>query len=372
MMDDESTRSPEPDEGGMEVFATTPQSKDWDRGEYLRRVADVARWSEEAGCRGVLVYTDNSIADPWLVGQIVIQNTERLSPLVAIQPVYLHPYSVAKMVSTYGFLHNRRIYLNMVAGGFANDLAALNDRTPHDRRYDRLIEYTLIIRQLLAGDGPVSFTGEFYRTENLRLAPALPAELFPGILVSGSSDAGLAAARAIGALAVQYPNPVSEYEKTPPPADLKCGIRIGVIARENAGEAWSVAHNRFPTDRRGQLTHQLAMKVSDSVWHKQLSEIGADLQSKPASSADGEQSPYWLAPFENYKTNCPYLVGSYERVAQELARYITFGYKTLILDIPPNQEELSHINIVLTQAAKEAKNGRVVTAFGNQAGGATS
>lgn len=343
----------------VEVFATTPQSKDWDKREYLQRVADVARWSEEAGCRGILVYTDNSIADPWLVSQIIIQNTEALSPLVAVQPIYLHPYSVAKMVSTYGFLHNRRVYLNMVAGGFANDLTALNDRTPHDRRYDRLVEYTLIIKQLLANAGPVSFAGEFYQTENLRLAPQLPPELFPGIFVSGSSDAGLAAARAIGAVAVQYPNPVDEYENAPPPADLSCGIRVGIVARERTDEAWQVAHERFPSDRKGQLTHQLAMKVSDSVWHKQLSNAA---QAGSEVEPEGEPNPYWLVPFQNYKTNCPYLVGNYERVAQELARYMTVGYRTLILDIPPDREELKHINLVLTNAVKEVQHGKVASA----------
>jgi hypothetical protein len=52
-------------------------------------------------------------------------------------------------------------------------------------------------------------------------------------------------------------------------------------------------------------------------------------------------------------------------VAQELARYVTVGYRTLILDIPPNQEELAHINLVLTQATREAQNGGVVTAVSN-------
>jgi alkanesulfonate monooxygenase len=359
-------------ECGVEVFATAPQSKDWDKSEYLRRVADVARWSEEAGCAGILVYTDNSIADPWLVGQVIIQSTERLSPLVAIQPVYMHPYSVARMISTYGFLHNRRIYLNMVAGGFANDLAAMGDRTLHDRRYDRLVEYALIIKHLLAGAGPVSFSGAFYQIENLRLAPKLPDELFPGIFVSGSSDAGLAAARAVGAVAVQYPGPVSECEKSPPPADLICGARLGVIAREDTGLAWRVAHDRFPADRRGQLAHQLAMKISDSVWRKQLSVIGteieAELEAEPGERLVAARNPYWLAPFQNHKTNCPYLVGSYDRVAHELARYIVAGYRTLILDIPPNQEELAHINVVLTRAIEEAQNGGVVTAISDQTG----
>src|SRR5262249_60139785 len=146
----------------IEVFSTCSQSKDVDKSLYLRNVADVARWSEEAGCKGILVYTDNSIADPWLVGQVIVQNTERLSPLVAVQPVYLHPYSVAKMVSTFGYLHNRRLYLNMVAGGFANDLAAMGDRTPHDRRYDRLVQYTLIIKQLLDRAGAGRFSSVFH------------------------------------------------------------------------------------------------------------------------------------------------------------------------------------------------------------------
>ena len=88
--------------------------------------------------------------DPWLVSQIIIQSTEALCPLVAVQPVYMHPYSVAKMVASVGHLYGRRIYLNMVAGGFKNDLEALNDMTPHDRRYDRLIEYTAVIKELLA------------------------------------------------------------------------------------------------------------------------------------------------------------------------------------------------------------------------------
>src|ERR1700686_3476792 len=114
----------------LHVFATAPQSSAVERKSYLRNIIDVARWSEEAGCEGILIYTDNSLVDPWLVAQIIIQNTERLCPLVAVQPAYLHPYAVAKMVSSLGHLYSRRVYLNMVAGGFKNDLAALNDNTP--------------------------------------------------------------------------------------------------------------------------------------------------------------------------------------------------------------------------------------------------
>src|SRR5262249_26682871 len=89
----------------IRVFSTCPQSSDHTSADYLKRVIDVARWSEANGCEGILVYTDNRILDPWLVAQNIIQNTSRLCPLIAVQPVYMHPYSVAKMVTSLGFLH---------------------------------------------------------------------------------------------------------------------------------------------------------------------------------------------------------------------------------------------------------------------------
>jgi alkanesulfonate monooxygenase len=328
----------------LELFATCPQSSAVQTDSYVRRVADVARWSEQYGCKGILVYTDNSLVDAWLVSQIIIQNTEQLCPLVAVQPVYMHPYSVAKMVASFGYLYGRRIYLNMVAGGFKNDLSTFNDTTPHDKRYARLIEYTTIIRELLGGPAPVTFEGEFYKVDKLKMTPPLSAELFPGIFISGSSDAGLASAKALKATAVKYPKPAKECEVEASLDGIDSGVRVGIITRREETEAWEIAEQRFPEDRKGQITHQLAMKVSDSFWHQQLSQT--------AKHTKTDRSPYWLRPFENYKTFCPYLVGNYEQVAEELARYIALGYMTFILDVPPNQEELRHVNIVFDRASQ--------------------
>src|SRR2546427_16530 len=226
---------------GLEVFSTCTQSTDGAREAYVQRVADVARWSEQAGCKGILVYSDNRL---------------------------------------------------------------------------------------------VAQEGAYYTVKNLKVPPPLAPELFPGIFVSGSSDAGLAAAQAIGAVAVKYPK--APEEEVAPNEGVGAGVRVGIVAREDGDEAWRIARERFPEDRRGQLTHQLAMKVSDSVWHGQLSDL-AD------ATASGD-SPYWLVPFQNYKTMCPYLVGSYERVGGELSRYIAVGYRSFILDIPPTEEDLHHTN----------------------------
>lgn len=326
----------------LAIFSTCPQSRDISSEEYAQRVIETARWSETAGCEGMLVYTDNGIVDPWLVSQLILQNTQRLAPLVAVQAAYMHPYSVAKMVTTLGYLHSRRLYLNMVAGGFRNDLVALDDTTPHDERYERTVEYTQIVTRLLAGE-TVTCKGRYYSVSQLRLTPALPEALRPGVFISGSSPAGLDAARRIGAVAVKYPKRAGE-EVSQEGEDS--GVRLGIVTRPSAEEAWSVAHERFPQDRKGQIAHTLAMKVSDSHWHRQLSEMG--------SSAADDEDPYWLWPFENYATFCPYLVGSYERVATELQRYIDLSFRSFILDIPASEEELRHIGVVFDRARAAA------------------
>src|SRR5256714_8655233 len=197
------------------------------------------------------------------------------------------------MITSFPHLHGRRLYLNMVAGGFKNDLLALNDLTPHDERYARLLEYTTVIHSLLQTADPVSFEGRYYKVTNLKLTPPLPAELMPGVLVSGSSEAGMDASRQLKATAVEYPKPPAEYTDAPPPNIAARGIRSGGIARSEGAAAWWVARARYPEDRKGQLTHQLAMKVSDSSWHQQLSELG--------KTEAGAENPYWLGAVPDYK-----------------------------------------------------------------------
>ena len=85
------------------------------------------------------------------------------------------------------------------------------------------------------------------------------------------------------------------------------------------------------------------MKSSGSASRRPLSQT--------AEQTSTSKSSYWVFPLGNYKAFCPYLVGSYESVAQELARYISLGYKTFILDVPTDAEELDHMNTVFSHAS---------------------
>lgn len=331
----------------FKLFVTCPQfmqpgsTEIADPKPYLDHVLQSASWCEQYGFDGMLIYADHRQLDGWTLAELIVRETERLLPLVATQPMYIHPYTIAKKIATIGYLHGRQIFLNMIAGGFTIDLQSFNDPTPHDERYDRLVEYSKVIQLLLGSDERISFEGKYYNLTNLAMTPPVPEEIRPKFFVSGSSDIGLTAAKDIGATAIQYPLPPGEYEG--PPQGMPSGIRLGIIAREDADEAWKVAHERFDEDRKGEIAHKLAMKVSDSQWHATISDM--------AKKEHNESNPYWLEPYKHYKTFAPYLVGDYDMVATDLARYVKEDISVFIVDIFPTEEEAMHTREAFVRAA---------------------
>jgi alkanesulfonate monooxygenase len=54
--------------------------------------------SEPVGIECILVCADNRCVNPWLRSQIILENTMALCPFVAVQPLCMHPFSVAMIV----------------------------------------------------------------------------------------------------------------------------------------------------------------------------------------------------------------------------------------------------------------------------------
>jgi alkanesulfonate monooxygenase len=327
----------------LDVFSTCPSSNGAANPAYLEQVAAIARWSENQGCRGILIYTDNRLLDPWLLAQVVVQSTESLAPLVAVQPLYMHPYAVANMITTFAALYQRRLYINWVAGGFKNDRTALADDLAHDRVYDRLVEYATIVRRLTDGE-TLTYSGEYFDVDRLTLNPPIDPPRRPEFVLAGSSPAGIAAGQAIGARPVTYALPPEEMQENG--TGRRSGVRVGIIVREDRKDAWRTAYSRFPPDRKGILMRELARKISDSHWHKRLCELAAERAQT--------ESPYWTVPFESYKTMCPYLVGNHDEVAAVLSTYIRLGYHDFILDEPRCEEDLVEALAVLELAREQA------------------
>lgn len=300
--------------------------------DYQRAVLDVAAWTQEAGFDGILTFTDSRSLDPWALAQLIISHTDTIAPLVAVNPVYMHPISAARMINTVGYLFGRTVHLNMVSGGFGRHLREIGSSLDHDQRCQRLGEYAEVLRRLLTEERPVSYDGTYYMLKTARLSPRIAPALVPRFFVSGTSEASRQIQAELGATRLAYPQDPSKYGEGAPLEGS--GVGFGIITRESAEEAWRVARDRFPGDSRGEELHDRTAKQVESKWHQDLAD--------DASRSTADTDAYWLYPFRSSRTFNPYLVGSYEKVGAVLERYFALGVNTIVLDGLLQQEDLQH------------------------------
>lgn len=327
---------------GVTIYSTCRSSIGYNEQYHMRRLLEIAGWADDAGYRGALVYSDNTSIDSLMAAQAAIANTASFIPLVAIQPIDMSPFALARAVSSLAHLYGRRIDINFVSGGFARDLAVQGDTVSHDERYDRLTEYATIVKKLLTG-GMVNFAGEYYNFRRARLTAPVPYDLLPKTYVSGSSPASLQAGEALGVGQLSFPLVPEDFVSP----DLRknkfgSGISVGIIAREDSAEAWRIAHKRFPADPEGAARMKLLLSAAVSSWQPQLASVAIP------DEAPGQT--YWLVPFRYHHTFCPYLVGNYDEVAEAVATYLGGGIRTFVLDIPEEPDDLWHARTAIERA----------------------
>jgi alkanesulfonate monooxygenase len=252
-----------------------------------------------------------------------------LEPLIAVNPIYMHPFTAAKMISSFAYLHQRKVWLNLVTGAALTYLDSFYDDLSHDDRYERLLEYALLIDELLAGKGLTCFNGRFYKVTDLQVIPKMPESLRPGYLLAGQSDAARRAASRLNACGMRMLQPELQHQ-----LDGARGIHFGVITRSTRDQAWEVARSWFPQDDEGQMMLDLSMQNTDSVWKRKMKLLSEDDRLRG--------NGYWLQPFRNFKADCPYLVGAHSEVADIIAQLIIHGVDTFILDLPAKEQEFEH------------------------------
>jgi alkanesulfonate monooxygenase len=308
---------------------------------HLRKLLEIAGWAQDAGYRGALVYSDSRTLDAWMAAQAAIAHTATFVPLVAVQPLDMTPFALARAVSSLAHLYGRGVDINFVSGGFSRDLTSQGDVLAHDARYGRLTEYVTIVRMLLGG-GLASYAGRHYTVRRARLTAPVPGGLLPTAYVSGSSAASLQAGESLGIGQLSFPLLPDDFA-SPDVRKNKfgSGICIGIIARDDSSEAWRIARKRFPASPEGAERMKLLLSASVSSWQPQLASVPI---------AEEGQGAYWLAPFRYHHTFCPYLVGSHDEVAQAVTAYLNGGIRTFVLDIPREPDDLFHARIAIERA----------------------
>ena len=322
----------------IRIFTINP--RDMDEAQYWPRIETLIHLSGTHDLTGILAFTGNDVlVDPWLVGQTILAGSRNLSPLIAVNPIYMHPFSAAKMIASLTHIYGRKIYLNMVTGTALNYLRALDAELSHNERYDRLLEYGTLIRDLLTSAKPVSFEGRFYQVRHLQLQPRLKPELVPEFLLAGQSDAARRVTAALGGVGMQMLAPRLRID----PA-VK-GIHFGIVCRETEATAWAAARRLFPESEEDREMLEISMANTDSVWKKRM-KMAADL-------GEGAEPGYWLGAFRNFKADCPYFVGDEPRTAALMADLIRQGVTHFILDVPPHEEDFEWLSHVLARTKTE-------------------
>ncbi|MGO4427579.1 LLM class flavin-dependent oxidoreductase, partial [Streptomyces sp. MCAF7] len=183
----------------------------------------------------------------WLTTAMVSQRTERLKFLVAFRPGFLSPTFAAQMASTYQRQTGGRLMLNVVTGGESREQRAYGDFLDKDARYARTGEFLGIVRDLWDGK-TVDLAGEHLRVEDAKLA-RLP-DPVPQVYFGGSSPAaGVVAARHADVYLTWGEPPGAVAEKiawvrglaAKEGRSLRFGIRLHVITRDTAEQAWAEA-----------------------------------------------------------------------------------------------------------------------------------
>jgi alkanesulfonate monooxygenase len=312
----------------MRAFSAIPRNSD--PGTHIDELMRVVRFGENNGLAGTLLFTGNPVPiDPWPMAQHILAHTASSSPLIAVNPIYAHPFTVAKFVSSFASLYRRKVYLNMITGTAISDLDGLSSQLSHQDRYTRLDEFIGIVRELLSSRRPLSFDGKFYATKNLQLPIELPRALMPEFLIAGQSDDARGVAARTGSLAMQMlPSNLEHGIRAP-------GVNLGIFARSDRQQAIREARLRFRDDPEERELLKCSMENTDSIWKRRLAE----------NSQNGElfENGYWLLPFLVSQADCPYLVGSYDEIGTHLRRFAEMNVTTIILDVVADEDELGHV-----------------------------
>jgi alkanesulfonate monooxygenase len=305
---------------------------------YLTQVALAA---EELGFEGALTPTGLWCDDAWVTTAMLSQRTERLRFMIAFRPGLVSPTLAAQMAATFQRHSGGRLLLNVVTGGDAEEQRALGDALEKTGRYERTAEFLRVVLDLWRGE-TLDFDGEHLSVEAAQLEQLPPSS--PPIYFGGSSAAALAVAARYVDVYLSWGEPPAllreklETLTTLAAAEgrsLRLGIRLHVVCRDSAKEAWREAERLLEGIHPTTIARvQERLARSESEGQRRM----MALHNGSASSL--EVAPNLWAGVGLARGGAgTALVGSHEEVAERIAEYAALGISEFVLSGYPHLEE---------------------------------
>ncbi len=309
----------------------------------LSYLSQIARAADELGYYGVLLPTGRSCEDSWIIASAMVPLTQRLRYLVAVRPGLQEPAMAVRMAATLDRISNGRLLINVVTGGDPAELRGDGVFLDHDERYEVTSEFLAIWKELMTGKS-VYYKGEHLTVDGGKLLYPPVQQPYPPLYFGGSSGAGQAvAAEHVDVYLTWGEPPADVAAKIAEMRDaaaaqgrkLKFGIRLHVIVRETAKEAWAEADALIKHLDDGAIaTAQRAFAKFDSVGQQRMSQLHGGRRDKL------EVSPNLWAGVGLVRGGAgTALVGDPDQVAARMQEYIDLGIETFILSGYPHLEE---------------------------------
>ncbi|MFD2250135.1 alkanesulfonate monooxygenase [Pseudochelatococcus lubricantis] len=307
---------------------------------YLRQIAVTA---ENLGYDGLLIPTGSSCLDPWVTASSLVPVTSRIKLLVALRTSLSGPTASARQAAALDEALGGRLLLNVVPGGDAKELAADGVFYDHDTRYEAADEFLGVWRRLLQGE-TVDFAGDHIKVEGARNFHPAVQQPYPPLYFGGSSPAAHElAARHVDAYLTWGEPPAAVAEKI---ADVRrraekygrtvrFGVRLHVIVRETAAEAWADADRLISklTDEDIRLAQENYSRM-DSEGQRRMAALHSGRRDRL------EVSPNLWAGVGLVRGGAgTALVGDGQTVVERLKEYADLGVDTFVLSGYPHLEE---------------------------------
>lgn len=310
--------------------------------DYLAQVAAAA---ERLGFAGVLTPTGTWCEDAWLTTAALIRETSTLKFLVAFRPGVISPTLAAQMAASYQRISGGRLLLNVVTGGDAIEQRRFGDWHDHDARYARTDEFLTIVRGVWGGQ-PFDFAGEHLTVAGATLLA--PPDPVPEVYFGGSSPAALPVAARHADVYLTWGEPPAQVaEKIAAVRELaeragrtvRFGIRLHVITRDTAEQAWAEAERLLAALDPEQVRRaQEQLAASESVGQRRMVALhGGGLERGVRGL---EIHPNLWAGIGLVRGGAgTALVGSHVEVAEAIAEYHALGIDEFVLSGYPHLEE---------------------------------
>jgi len=306
-------------------------------------LAEIAQAVDRLGYYGVLIPTGRSCEDSWVVASSLVALTKRLRFLIAFRPGLLNPSLAARMAASFDRISNGRLLINIVTGGDPTENTGDGIFLDHAERYEITREFLQVWKRLLAGE-TVDFTGKHLRLEQGNLLFPAVQKPHPPLFFGGSSDIGIDVAAEqvdtylswgeppalVGEKLAQARAAAAKYGRK-----LSFGVRLHVIVRETAQEAWKAADEliRYVDDATIAKAQEKFAEM-DSVGQRRMAALHGGSREKL------EIYPNLWAGVGLVRGGAgTALVGDADQVAALMREYMAVGVENFILSGYPHLEE---------------------------------